>query len=174
MRLRKLELKDAPLMLEWMHDESVVKNLKDDFRTKTIEDCEKFIKKSENKETDMHLAIVSDEDEYMGTVSLKDIDRENKSTEFAITVRTCAMRRGYAWYAMKEIIKYAFEQYGLERVYWCVSKDNNRAVRFYDKYNFHETFDIPNFILERYKSINNLKWYSVLKGDWMIKRGSWM
>ena len=28
MRLRNLELKDASFMLEWMHDESVVKNLK--------------------------------------------------------------------------------------------------------------------------------------------------
>ena len=31
MRLRNLELKDAPLMLEWMHDESVVGKLKGNF-----------------------------------------------------------------------------------------------------------------------------------------------
>ena len=36
MRLRKLQLKDAPLMLEWMHDESVVHDLHTDFASKSI------------------------------------------------------------------------------------------------------------------------------------------
>ena len=165
MRLRNLELKDAPLMLEWMHDESVVGKLRGRFAEKTIEDCKAFIKASEDKEHDIHLAIVSDEDEYMGTVSLKSIDRENNSAEFAIIVRKSAMGRGYSWWGMEEIIRLAFEEYGLESVYWCVSRANERAVRFYDKHNFHETVDISSSILERYEGMDNLKWYSVLKGD---------
>ena len=36
MRLRNLELKDATLMLEWMHDENVVGKLKGDFLEKTL------------------------------------------------------------------------------------------------------------------------------------------
>lgn len=165
MRLRNLELKDAPLMLEWMHDKSVVGQLRGCFEEKTIVDCEAFIKASENKEQDIHLAIVTDEDEYMGTVSLKCIDRDNNSGEFAITVRKSAMGRGYSWYGMEEIIRLAFEEYGLESVYWCVSRKNERAVRFYDKHMFHETLDIPSPILTRYQGMNDLKWYSVLKGD---------
>ena len=168
MYLRKLELKDAPLMLSWMHDESVTKNLLTDFASNTIEDCENFIRESwggikGNGRNDIHLAIVSDDDEYMGTVSLKHI--ENSSAEFAITVRAEAMRRGYSWFGMEEIIKQAFDDFELEAVYWCVSRDNIRAIRFYDKHNFHEALDIPPKILERYKGIKSLKWYSVLKGD---------
>ena len=165
MRLRDLELKDAPLMLEWMHDESVVEKLRGKFKEKTLSDCESFIRTSENKELDIHLAIVSDEDEYMGTVSLKSIDRENNSAELAITVRKSAMGRGYSWYGMEEIIRLAFEKYGLEYVYWCVSRKNDRAVRFYDKHNFHEAVDISESILRRYEGKYDLKWYSVLKGD---------
>lgn len=165
MRLRDLELKDAPLMLEWMHDENVVEKLRGKFKEKTIEDCKSFIKASENKNCDIHLAIVSDEDEYMGTVSLKNIDRENNSAEFAITVRKSAMGRGYSWYGMEEIIRLAFEKYNLESVYWCVSRQNDRAVRFYDKHNFHETLDISPSILKRYEGMYDLKWYSVRKGD---------
>ena len=165
MRLRDLELKDAPLMLEWMHDESVVEKLRGNFREKTIYDCENFIKSSQNKDKDIHLAIVNDENEYMGTVSLKSIDRVNNSAEFAITVRKAAMGRGYSWYGMEEIIRLAFEEYGLESVYWCVSRENDRAVRFYDKHNFHEALDIPTSILSRYMGMEDLKWYSVLKGD---------
>lgn len=170
MRLRNLKLKDAPLMLEWMHDISIVEKLRGKFSDKSLNDCETFIKVSKNKNKDIHLAIATDEDEYMGTVSLKNIDRVNGSAEFAITVRKSAMGRGYSWYGMEEIIKLAFEKYNLEFVYWCVSRKNDRAVRFYDKHNFHETVDIPNSILERYKGINELKWYSVLKGDVIDER----
>lgn len=165
MRLRDLELKDAPLMLEWMHDENVVEKLRGNFKEKTLADAESFIIASKDKERDIHLAIATDEDEYMGTVSLKSIDRGNNSAELAIIVRRTAMGRGYSWYGMEEIIRLAFEKYGLESVYWCVSKKNERAVRFYDKHNFHEALDIPQEVLKRYEGMEGLKWYSVLKGD---------
>ena len=171
MKLRDLEMKDEPLMLEWMHDQSVVANLRGNFLDKTIKDAEEFIKLSRNKLQNIHLAIATDEDEYMGTVSLKNVDRDNNSAEFAITVRKSAMGRGYSWYGMEEIIRRAFEEYNLESVYWCVSRNNERAVRFYDKHNFHEAVDISKEIRNRYAEIKNLKWYSVLKGDVLDERG---
>lgn len=163
MFLRKLELKDAPLMLAWMHDKSVTKNLRTDFSSKTIDDAKNFIMASWHDESNMNLAIASDEGEYMGTVSLKNI--EDNSAEFAITIRAEAMHHGYSWFGMESILEKAFYELNLESVYWCVSRDNIRAVRFYDKHNFHEALDIPNKILKRYDGIENLKWYSALKGD---------
>lgn len=130
MRLRKLKLEDAYLMYEWMHDTDVVKNMQTNFLKKTIEDCEEFIKNSENEEN-INLAIVDENDEYMGTVSLKHII--NKSAEFAITVRKKAMGAGFSIFGMKEIIRIGFEKYNLSEIYWCVSKKNVRALRFYDK-----------------------------------------
>lgn len=162
MYLRELKIEDAPLMLAWMHDESVVGKLRGNFASKTIEDCKAFIASSIS-ESNIHLAIASDSDEYMGTVSLKNI--EDGSTEFAITVRKEAMSKGYSWFGMEAIIDKAFNELNLESVYWCVSRENERAVRFYDKHNFHEVIDIPEKVLARYKGIGNLKWYSVLKGD---------
>lgn len=163
MYLRKLELKDAPLMLAWMHDKSVTEKLQADFASKTMADAEAFIRASWDSSTDLHLAIASDADEYMGTVSLKHI--EERSAEFAITVRAESMGKGYSWFGMESIIEKAFDELGLECVYWCVSRDNPRAVRFYDKHNFHEALDIPEKVLNRYEGMNDLKWYSVLKGD---------
>ena len=162
MYLRELRIEDAPLMLAWMHDESVVGKLRGDFTNKTIDDCRSFIKNSITDEN-IHLAIASDTDEYMGTVSLKNI--EDGSAEFAITVRKEAMSKGYSWFGMEEIIKKAFDELNLESVYWCVSRENERAVRFYDKHNFHEIIDVPEKVLDRYEGIENLKWYSVLNGD---------
>ena len=163
MRLRNLELKDAPLMLEWMHDESVVGKLKGNFIEKTLADAESFILASANKEKNIHLAVVSDEDEYMGTVSLKNV--EDGSAEFAITVRKSAMGRGYSWYGMEEIIRLAFEQYGLESVYWCVSRENERAVRFYDKNGYQRVTVVPSDICDKYSKEQNemFIWYKIEK-----------
>ena len=90
---------------------------------------------------------------------------EELYAEFAITVRSKAMKRGYAWFGMQAILDKAFNELNLESVYWCVSRANERAVRFYDKHRFHEVVDIPPIVLERYKGMDNLKWYSVLRGD---------
>ena len=170
MRLRPLELEDAPRMLEWMHDKNVVSGLRADFSSKTLADAEAFIRAARENKEDLHMAIASDEDVYMGTVSLKDIHAG--SAEFAITVHADAMGRGYSWFGMKAILEKAFDELGLESVYWCVSRKNPRAVRFYDKHNFHEIVDIPKRVLERYKDMDDLKWYSVLKGDAYDERQS--
>lgn len=170
MYLRELNEKDAPLMLEWMHDERVVENLKGNFLKKTIEDCLAFIADSKINKENIHLAICSNEDEYMGTVSLKNVDSVDKSAEFAITVRNVSMGKGYAWFGMEEMIRKGFNEFGLESIYWCVSLDNKRAVRFYDKHQFNEVIDMPKKILDRYFGVSNLKWYSLLKGDILEKR----
>lgn len=165
MKLRKLEEKDAPLMLEWMHDESVVGNLHTNFAEKTIDDCLAFIEASKDGSKNLHLAIANDEDEYQGTVSLKHIDYDQGTAEFAITVRSCAMGHGYSWFGQYEILKKAFDELNLQSVYWCVSRKNERAVKYYDKHNFHEVVDIPPDILARYEGEDRLKWYAVLAGD---------
>ncbi len=131
MYLRKLIRQDAPLMLEWMHDDSVVHDLKTDFASKSIEDCEKFIECSLHDNQNLHLAIVDESDNYQGTVSLKSIT--DGSAEFAITVRSCAMGNGYSKEAMEKIIDIGFDELNLSSIYWCVSPNNKRAVRFYDK-----------------------------------------
>lgn len=150
-------------MLEWMHDDSVICGLRGNFKNKTLDDCITFINNSVNNEENIHFALVTDADEYMGTVSLKDIDRKEQNAEFAITVRKTAMGKGYSWYGMQEIIRKAFEEYGLFCVYWCVSAWNERAVKFYDKHGFCRTTDISMNIRSRYQDMNDLLWYEVRK-----------
>ena len=163
MRLRKLEIKDAPLMLEWMHDDSVVHFMGANFAEKKIEDCENFIQYSQSCTEDLHMAIVNEEDEYMGTVSLKHINQELKMAEFAITVRKCAMGQGYSAYGMKEIIRMGLEELGLEKVIWCVSRLNERAVRFYDKNGYERVTEIPEYYKSMYTEEQNALfiWYVV-------------
>lgn len=165
MYIRKLRIDDAPLMLEWMHDLDVTENLSTNFTVKTLEDCESFIAYSNTTSDDIHMAIASDADEYMGTVSLKHIDYAQMNAEFAITMRKEAMAKGYSWYGMCGIFRKAFEDLHLSSVYWCVSEKNARACRFYEKHGFKRMLDVPDDILERYENRSDFRWYSVLNGD---------
>lgn len=146
MKLRKLELNDAPLMLEWMHDKFVSGELQADFATKMIEDCYAFIENSADMSKNMHLAIVDDNDTYMGTVSLKNI--RNQTAEFAIVVRKEAMGKGYAKFAMTEMIRIGIEDLDLKVVYWYVNPENHRAIRFYEKngYTKVKADNLKNFV----------------------------
>ncbi len=130
MKLRRLNSNDAQRMYDWMHDTSVVEKMQTDFRSKTMEDCNAFIANSYTQQN-RHMAIVDDNDIYMGTVSLKHIT--DQTAEFAITICKDAMGKGYSSWAMKEIIRIAFEQYNINTIYWCVAPDNIRALKFYDK-----------------------------------------
>lgn len=159
MRLRKLEITDAPLMLEWMHNEDVVSKLGTNFAQKTLKDCENFILSSLSDDENLHLAIVDENNEYMGTVSLKHIDKENKTAEFAITVRSKAMGKGYSKYGMQEILRRGLQEVGLKDIYWCVSVENKRAIRFYDKNGYNRVTQIPEKILAPYDNDPNLFWY---------------
>lgn len=159
MFLRKLESKDAPLMLEWMHDESVVAKLAANFAAKTIDDCLNFIAASQEDAENLHLAVADEDDTYMGTVSLKHIDRTAGTAEFAITVRASAMGKGFARFGMDSILKMGISAVGLSAIYWCVSPANERAVRFYDKNGYTRISDVPKAILSAYPVDMPLIWY---------------
>ncbi|MBR2309283.1 MAG: GNAT family N-acetyltransferase [Oscillospiraceae bacterium] len=165
MQLRKLTLKDAPLMLEWMHDPSVVADLQTNFAAKTLADCQNFIRSCADPSENLHLAITDENDEYMGTVSLKHI-RPGIDGEFAITVRACAMGKGFSAFGMKEILSLGLQQLGLQKIYWCVSPDNQRAVRFYDK-NGYPRADVATLKPMDYtpEQIRYYIWYAVEKPE---------
>lgn len=147
--LRKLVIEDAEKMLEWMHDESVVGLLDKDFASKTKRDCEDFIKSLDNVDSEEHLAISDANGEYLGTVSLKNIDLITKRAEMAIVLRKCAMGKGYSKEALKDIFEYGTKKYGIKDYYWYVNPNNIRAIKFYDKNGYNKINPISIGLLDK-------------------------
>ena len=58
-------------------------------------------------------------------------------------------------------LKRAIIEYGLKEIYWCVSKKNERAVRFYDKHLYERAEIVPHQILSNYTEEQNRDfiWY---------------
>lgn len=171
MFLRKLEQSDAELMLEWMHDKELTENMMADFQNMKLEDCVEFIKAALTDETkNLHRAICSDDNEYLGTVSLKNIDYKSQNAEFAIALRRKALGKGVAVSATKQILEIAFEELHLSRIYLCVASCNRRAIKFYDKFGFlyEGCFRKHVYIA---KQRQDLLWYSILKEDGYSSKG---
>lgn len=157
--IRKLQKNDATNMLEWMHDSSVNCNFRFDFSKMTLNDVKEFIDNSFN-ETNQHFAIINENNEYMGTISLKNINKIDNNAEYAIVTRMIAHGKGYALEATKEILKYAFEELKLHKVYLKVLEQNKRANRFYEKCGFRYEGMSKEFLYINGK-YHNLNWYAI-------------
>jgi len=84
--LRPLKMKDAPRMLEWMHDENVMRYLSFDGAKMTLADAQKFIEQAQDTSQNLHLAVSDANDKYCGTISLKNIDKVKGEAEYAIAL----------------------------------------------------------------------------------------
>ena len=171
MNLRKLELKDAIGMLEWMHDAEIQKCFRFNTEDKNLDDVIKFIQSAEIRPINgksVHFAIVDERDEYLGTISLKEIDAVAKNAEYAISLRKCAQGKGVGTRATREILRIAFEEFALEKVYLNVLADNETAIRLYEKIGFIYEGQFRNhlFLRGEYKS---LRWYSMLRDEYQAK-----
>ena len=110
-------------------------------------------------------------DEYLGTVSLKNISKENKCAEYAIVVRKIARGTGVARKATEDILDYAFNVLGLHKVYLNVLENNECAKRFYQKCGFMYEGTAKDAIVLN-GDYASLAWYGKINEKEQIKKGS--
>ena len=169
MRLRELKIEDVDNMLEWMRDESVSCGFRDGIAQTTYVQAVEFINAAKTKCADgksVHFAIADSNDEYLGTVSLKHIDVENSNGEYAIALRSIAQGKGIGTWATKQILKIAFEEFRLNKVYLNVLSHNIKAIRLYERcgFEFEGKSKEHVFIGGEFK---DLLWYSMLRKDYI-------
>ena len=170
--LRKLQVEDAPYMIEWMHDDTIANVFQKNMRKITLDEAKEFCIKASKRENffshedSVHFAIIDDyDDEYRGTISLKDIDIKNHSAEYAISIRRKFHGSRTATEATRLILDKAFMEYGLHRVYLNVLELNSRAIGFYEKIGFSYEGTSRESIEKDGRNLD-LKWYSILKSEW--------
>ena len=101
-------------MLEWMHDSQINRWFRFDAEGMTAEKAEAFIEGSFTEEN-RHYAVVDSRDEYLGTISLEQIDRQNRHAMFAVSLRSCTWGTGTATSAAAQLLDIAFRELGLEK-----------------------------------------------------------
>ena len=162
--LRPLQEKDIPGMLEWMHDPEINRWFRFDPDQMTRESAAEFILNSMTDES-RHYAVADEADEYQGTISLEHIDPKNRHAMYAISLRTCAHGSGAAMAATREVLRIAFDELGLERVFLNVLADNVRARKFYEKAGFRYEGCFRRHLKLR-EVWHDWAWYAVLKEEY--------
>lgn len=173
--LRELRQSDAIIMLEWMHDMELVKAFREDFISKTMDDAREFVVNSAvlaNNRCAYHYAVANRNDEYLGTISLDNVDWKNMCAEYVVALHRKAQGHRVGITATKQILSKAFDELGLQRVYLDCLDDNFRALRMYDKIGFV-------YEGEQRKSVcingifKNLKLYSMLREEYLLYKEEW-
>jgi diamine N-acetyltransferase len=159
-------------MLEWLSDAEYTNFLRVANPDTTKGNILSFIKNARVSFTDRHYAVIDDRfpnDEYLGTVSLKNIDTLNGNAEYAISLRKCAIGAGIGLGATEQILSVAFAELKLEKVYLNVLEDNIRAVKMYEKTGFRLE---GRFLRHLFKNgeYRNLLWFAMTRDDWETRR----
>lgn len=165
MILREPEEKDAQGMLSWMHAESTKHIFANDFASFTIDKVLNFIRHANDNDDCKNFVCVDDNDEYLGTISLKNIDYITKNAEYAVSFCPAAHGTGAAKFATEEILKYGFCELNLERIYLNVIPENVRANKFYQKMGFVFEGEFRKHVLIN-GELRNLRWYSMMKEEY--------
>lgn len=168
MKLRQLCMEDAELMLEWMHDPDINCCFRFDASSYDMEKVQNFIKKANEtyqSGQEYHFAITEDGQEYLGTISLKEVDLINRNAEYAICLRKRAMGKGLAYEATRKVLEFAFDELDLNKVYLNVLSNNHNAIRLYERSGFVYEGEWNKHLYLR-GQFHSLKWYGIQKEEW--------
>ena len=163
MLLRPLKPEDAKFMYEWMTDPKVNQFFRFDKQDLSIEKCLEFIQHSFNHEN--HHYAIEENGQYMGTISLKHINRTNKTAEYAIALRTSSQGKGLGTKASFTLFDIAFRKLNLNKIYLDVLSSNTIAIHLYEKLGFKLEGELREHIVIN-NQFHNLKLYGLLRNEY--------
>jgi RimJ/RimL family protein N-acetyltransferase len=128
---------------------------------------ERLFEDREISNTDDSFAIhIRDEDEPIGVISLMNKSEANESAELSVIVGHQDDRhRGYGTEAIDRLLRYAFEELGLNRIGLSVFDFNEEAISAYEKLGFVEEGCIRQAIKRR-SGFHDAILMSILKSEW--------
>jgi diamine N-acetyltransferase len=136
--LRELTRSDLAAINRWRHDRSVIEGLAAPFRFIDIEVDERWYDQYlASRERQVRCAICDQEGTAHGVVSLTNIDPVHRHAEFHVMIGEAVARgRGWGTEATRAMVRHAFRDLNLHRVYLSVREANVAARRVYDKVGF--------------------------------------
>jgi UDP-4-amino-4,6-dideoxy-N-acetyl-beta-L-altrosamine N-acetyltransferase len=72
----------------------------------------------------------------VGTIGLSQIDRRHRRAEYGVLIEPAARGKGLASEASRLLLRYAFRELRLHRVFLHVFADNESALRLYERLGF--------------------------------------
>jgi len=133
--LRPTTLADLPLIMTWVNDLSVMQSFAGHQKCFTEDEEEKYLSKLLLSPTDKVYSIFENED-YVGQCSISQISWSARNGRLFVVVCKNAQGRGCGTEAIKALLKNAWEELNLHKVWLIVRKNNVHSQVMYLKLGF--------------------------------------
>jgi RimJ/RimL family protein N-acetyltransferase len=163
-----------PKYIEWLNDWEVSQNLMPGVPfPMNLEDETEWFEKHRKGDNKFLFAILTLADnKLIGNCGLNNVDWKNRSAVFGIIIGDKAYwGKGYGTDATRTLLRYAFEQLGLNRVELTVYDFNPRAQRAYEKAGFKRE-GVKRQGLFRNGEFHDEYWMGVLRAEWETMRNA--
>lgn len=137
-RLRALEPTDLDRCLRWMNDPEVTEFLPMREPVSSMSYAKELDEASRGEDfRSRSYAIEVDGTGHVGNISLKQIYWYDRTAELTIIIgEKQRWDCGYGTEAVRTLLRHAFEELNLHRIWLTVAVDNRRAIRCYEKCGF--------------------------------------
>jgi len=167
LRVRLMDICDEQDIVRWRNQKEIIDKLfshKGIILSKHREWFERYLKDQSRIE---FMMIKKEDNKSIGTIGLSNIDLKNQKAEYGILIgEKQERRRGYAAESSYALIKYAFNELNLQKIYLRVIFDNINAINLYNKIGFKKE---GLFRKEIYKNgkFKDVVIMSILRDEWM-------
>ena len=169
--LRPITLEDTPLIVRWRSDPRVYGTL---FRQEPIteERHRQWLREMVlSGKCDQFIIVDKAQNRSVGTVFLKEIDREHLRAEYAIFIgEETARGRGIGSEAARLMMDYGFRQLGLNRIYLYVFASNPRAISSDRSAGFRKEGRLRENYRCKDGNFADVLMMSILRSEWLEKR----
>jgi len=137
--LRALELDDLERTYKWHNDPELYKTLVGPFHYVSRATEEEWLRKKQAySPQEVNLAIcVTENSQHIGNFYIRDIDWIARNAALNILIGEPTERgKGYGSMALRLVVKYAFQDLGLNRLWLAILEDNEASLRHVKKCGF--------------------------------------
>ena len=162
--IRKFERTDIPKKVEWINNPANNRFLHYDLPL-CIEKTGKWFDAISTR-TDRFDAVIEVDGIPVGTIGLLSIDHKNGKAEFYVAMgETVFKGKGVAAAASRLLLRHAFEDLELNRIYLFTEVDNIPAQRLFERLGFEREGELRQDVLSHGCYANRFV-YSYLKEKW--------
>lgn len=123
-KIRKFSLLHAKEYKNILDNRDITWNGKYLLKSIPLPKIKKYIRHQMKIKNYCELAILVDNDKFVGTISIEKIDKINKNANIGYWVAKSYRGKGIATEAIKLAVKFGFGKLNLKRIYATVRKDN--------------------------------------------------
>lgn len=167
-RLTAIESNDLATIAAWYADDDFIRHFDGTAAyPKSVDAWREWLKELQNTTRDYTFGIRRHDDPALiGIVGIDGILWNNRNASLAIAIGDTQHRgKGYGVDAMRLLLRFAFHELNLHRVYLTVFSYNTPAIRLYEKLGFHQEGVYREHILRDGQAYDMLL-YGLLAKEW--------